>query len=299
MEKYQNDLRKELEELKKRAEGVFRRGGGGARSPHPAGGRVSGRPGGRDVAKRPFGPLETLVPGEDCEFGDSVFYRVCTGAETIWEDADAVLGQYLETLAHPFPADDEGLAPLKVLRDIPPDETCYLDLETTGLGMTPLFLVGLMYTSGGRLMIDQLFARDYTEEPAVLGYTRDLLERFKLVVTFNGITFDIPFLGQRMAYTGIEFGLAGAHLDILPLARGLLRGRTPNNRLQTLERYLCGRKRIGDVPGREIPGVYHEFVRTGDAGSLAAVFHHNRLDLLTMLQLATVFLSGRYRADDV
>ena len=73
----------------------------------------------------------------------------------------------------------------------------------------------------------------------------------------------------------------------------MVRRRTPNHRLQTLESFLCQRKRVGDVPGSEIPDVYHEFVRNGDARDIAAVFHHNRLDLLTMVQLVTIFLSDR------
>lgn len=250
---------------------------------------------GAEPSVRLSGPLERLIPGESFDFGGWTFYRVLTDAETVWEDAGTFHRDYLETLASPFPPEFEELVPLKVLQEVSPEEICYLDLETTGLAMVPLFLVGLMYTSNDRLVLDQLFARDYTEESSVLRFTQDFLKRFRVVVTFNGITFDLPFLGQRMTYSGIEFVTPEIHLDLLPLARGLLRGRTPNHRLQTLERYLCNRKRIGDVPGSEIPGVYHEFVRSGDAGDLTGVFHHNRLDLLTMLQLATVFLSGRYR----
>ena len=106
--------------------------------------------------------------------------------------------------------------------------------------------------------------------------------------------FDLPFLGERMVVAGIDFSPPENHLDLLPVARRVLGTRTPNHRLQTLETYLCKRKRIGDVPGYEIPDVYHDFVRSGDASAIAGVFHHNRLDLLTMLQLVTVFLSGNF-----
>jgi uncharacterized protein YprB with RNaseH-like and TPR domain len=77
----------------------------------------------------------------------------------------------------------------------------------------------------------------------------------------------------------------------LPLARSVVGGTTPNHRLQTLEMHFCKRKRVGDIAGAEIPGAYHEFVRTQDAKDMANVIHHNRLDLVTMLQLVTIFLS--------
>jgi uncharacterized protein YprB with RNaseH-like and TPR domain len=85
---------------------------------------------------------------------------------------------------------------------------------------------------------------------------------------------------------------AAEDATLAPLARAVVGGKTPNHRLQTLEAHFCKRKRIGDIPGAEIPSAYHEFVRTHDAKNMANVIHHNRLDLVTMLQLVTVFLSG-------
>ncbi len=309
MIEYREDLKRELAALKKKAESVFRRAGragrielpeeegsAGPAIDHPVyhdepdtGEVLEDRSAGR--AARIRGTLPELVPGEPVDAGRGSFYRVLAGAETIWEDTAVFHREYLDALANPFTPDAAGLEPLLVLKDLRPEEVCYLDLETTGLSMAPLFLVGLMYTERDRLMVDQLFARDYTEEPAVLGFTGAFLARFKALVTFNGIRFDMPFLRERMTVAGIDFVETGVHVDLLPLARKVVRRRTPNHKLQTLENYLCRRKRIGDVPGREIPDVYHEFVRTGDASDIAAVFHHNRLDLLTMLQLVTIFLS--------
>lgn len=274
MVRFQSDLRRELEALKRKAEQAFKQA-----APR------------RTAVMRPSGPLKELVPGETADFGGEAFYRVTTGAERIWDDARQFHGEYLEALGSPFFPDKPGLKALEALRETETERICYLDLETTGLSAVPLFLVGLMYTSGESLYVDQLFARDYTEERAVLGFTADFLGRFDVLVTFNGVRFDIPFLSERMIYERLEFEPPPVHVDLLPIARSVVNDKTPNHKLQTLERYLCKRKRIGDVPGSEIPGAYHDFVRTQDAGVMADVFHHNRLDLLTMLQLVTVFLS--------
>jgi uncharacterized protein YprB with RNaseH-like and TPR domain len=281
MVRFRVDLKRELETLKRRADSVYRTGG----IPGTGVRALETRP------KRPSGSLAELVPGEQFEAGGERFYRARARAGTIWDDAGQFHGEYLEALRSPFPPGTDVLAELKVLQEAAPEDICYLDLETTGLSMAPLFLVGLMYSSGNDLVVDQLFARDYTEERAVLVHTAETLQRFGVLVTFNGIRFDVPFLEERMVYAGLEFTPTPVHLDLLPVARRVLKKRTPNHKLQTLERYLCNRKRVGDVPGSEIPGVYHEYVRTQDAGDIAGVFHHNRLDLLTMLQLVTVFLS--------
>jgi len=85
------------------------------------------------------------------------------------------------------------------------------------------------------------------------------------------------------------------HFDMLHPARRLWRSREgvddyaarPGGddggcRLSTLERVLCGVRRVGDVPGLEIPGRYFQFLRTGDARPLEAVLEHNRLDLISL-----------------
>lgn len=56
-------------------------------------------------------------------------------------------------------------------------------------------------------------------------------------------------------------------------------------RLQTLELYVCRRRRSGDVPSEEVPGLYHDFVRRGDPYRLIPVFHHNLLDVITMHEI--------------
>jgi uncharacterized protein YprB with RNaseH-like and TPR domain len=298
------DLKRELEELKKKAEGIFKpqkrafesgffgasRPDGAGRSDgaaHPDGAARSG------TAVR----LPDAVAGEEAFFGEGAFWRVLTDAGTVWPDADAFHREYLEALGNPFFPEARGFAALKSFKTARPERVCYLDIETTGLRMSPLFLVGLMYTSvnasGGRLVVDQLFARDYSEEEAVLGFLADSMPRFDILVTFNGITFDVPYIQERMTVHRMAFAPPPVHIDLLPLARSVVGGRTPNHRLQTLETHFCKRKRVGDIAGADIPAAYHEFVRTHDAKDMANIVHHNRLDLVTMLQLVTIFLSDR------
>ena len=76
------------------------------------------------------------------------------------------------------------------------------------------------------------------------------------------------------------------HIDLLHHSRRVWRQQLPNCRLQTLERYICGRHRVGDLPGSEIPEAYHDYVRTGGLRQVRAILHHNALDLVTLLQLA-------------
>jgi len=60
----------------------------------------------------------------------------------------------------------------------------------------------------------------------------------------------------------------------------------PNCRLQTLERFVCGRARYNDLDGALVPAAYHHFVRTGQTHEIGAILKHNALDLITLVELA-------------
>ena len=80
------------------------------------------------------------------------------------------------------------------------------------------------------------------------------------------------------------------HFDLLHHARRRWKSQLPNCKLQTLERYICGRNRVGDIPGRDIPLAYHDYVRTGNTEQVRSILHHNALDLVTLLQLSLTFI---------
>jgi hypothetical protein len=141
-------------------------------------------------------------------------------------------------------------------------------------------------------VLTQYFARDYAQEAALLAQFADLLPRVNLLVSFNGKAFDWPFIRDRMVYHRLRFHASFEHLDLLHLSRQRWRGQLPNCQLKTLERYLCGRWRNGDIPSHEIPQRYHSYVREQDARLIAPVFHHNRLDLITMIELLVALTDG-------
>lgn len=167
-----------------------------------------------------------------------------------------------------------------------PTSPLFFDLETTGLSsVTPIFLVGTLRCTGDDFLITQFFARDYAEEKTMLAAFAELVIRHSSLVTFNGKSFDLPYVRERMVYHRLNADLSHHHVDLLIHARRWWRNRLPNCKLQTLEYHLCHRAREGDIPSSQIPAAYHDFVRTGDAALLAPIIHHNALDVVTMLEL--------------
>jgi hypothetical protein len=65
----------------------------------------------------------------------------------------------------------------------------------------------------------------------------------------------------------------------------MLSHRLENSRLSTIEAYVLGVERQGDVPGFEIPQRYFDWLKRRDGRLLSDVFTHNRLDVISMASL--------------
>lgn len=234
----------------------------------------------------PFVPLESVAPGrpvESAEQGRAYMIESPIGAldehsRRVGEAfargmtrADSSLRQWLSTAC----GHDEFL----------PADILFMDLETTGLSATPLFLIGTMVWGDDGLIIRQYFARDYAEEAPAISVFLDNAAGRKLLVSFNGKSYDLPYIKMRAAANRIPFTLEAAHLDLLHECRRAWQDVVADCKLSTLERVICGRERADDIPGSEIPDAYHAYVRTQNAARIAQVLRHNILDLVTLAEL--------------
>lgn len=167
-----------------------------------------------------------------------------------------------------------------------PEDLVFMDIETTGLSNSPLFLIGVMIWADGGFEVRQFLARNYAEEAAVVAFFTDVCAEKRLLVTFNGKSFDMPYIRTRAAANGIAFGHVGPlHLDLLHESRRIWKKWLPDCKLQTLETRICGRRRHGDIPGAQIPDAYHAYVRTENAWQVVEILKHNLLDLVTLADI--------------
>jgi len=167
----------------------------------------------------------------------------------------------------------------------------FIDLETTGLSGgagTVAFLVGCGFYDLGAFQVRQFLLTSYSAERALLTAVAEFFDDAELIVSYNGKTFDVPVMETRWSFHRMEMPLDGVpHFDALHAARRLWKPRTEDQteggcRLSTLERLLFDVRRVGDVPGFEIPSRYFHFMRTGDPRPLEPVLEHNRLDLVSL-----------------
>ena len=262
--------------------------------------------------------LEALEEGETVENSAGECYLVTRHFVPLEQEEShpqalrepSALGNLLER-------DPSVLAPLypAYRLDSCPDfrRSAFLDIETTGLGGGAgiyAFMVGVGTFEpqerngdcpGDRLnfVVRQLFMRHPGEEPALLTALADLLQGCESLVTFNGRSFDAPFLRGRYRYAGrflpADVGPPQAldddtpHLDLLHPARRLWRKRLGSCALTNLERRVLGYSRAeDDVPGSLIPHLYADYLHDGDGRMMQRVFYHNREDIVSMAALAEV-----------
>jgi uncharacterized protein YprB with RNaseH-like and TPR domain len=164
----------------------------------------------------------------------------------------------------------------------------FFDIETTGLSGgagTIAFLVGCGWFEPEGFRVRQWLMTGPAGERVLLDALARTLGDASLLVTFNGRTFDVPFMQMRSAFHRQANPFEDMpHFDMLPTARRLWSRREDDTScsLTALERSVLGLHRVNDVPGFEIPVRYFQFLRTGDPSLLEGVLEHNRLDVISL-----------------
>jgi len=185
---------------------------------------------------------------------------------------------------------------LRSLGLLPIDGLRFFDLETLGLGGSPIFLAAVGRFIDEGFLVRQTLAPSLAEEPGLLERTMFDLMEAAAVVTYNGKSFDWTILRERSAYYGLPLPEAPIHIDLLHHARRAFGGTLPDCHLGTVEAHVLGIARTNDLPSADIPVHYAEYLETGDAKPLIPVVNHSRQDLVSLVALLDRLL--RMDSDD-
>lgn len=165
------------------------------------------------------------------------------------------------------------------------EEAVFLDIETTGLSpmRSFIYLIGLVFIDLKKMTmhITQLIAEDKDEEEEILKLMKERLKGYKTVVTYNGNSFDLPFIAKRSERYGIEpiamdsfdmYEKLRLHKDTLKLD-GL--------KQKNIEKKL-GITREDRYNGGECISFYKDYVKNKNRESFDRFVLHNYDDLLYM-----------------
>jgi uncharacterized protein YprB with RNaseH-like and TPR domain len=271
--------------LRDRLRGIVNPGGPSA-LPGPEAARGATSPPGADASDRvrPRASQLPLLNGSWREQGAGRSFVVRRAVDSSARHGVATVGALAERLAV------AGSAATIVGAGLARPPFLFFDLETTGLSGgagTYAFLVGCGWFEDGTFVTEQHLLTDHPGERGMLLAVAVAIRAAGTLVTFNGKSFDAPLLETRYQFHRLDPPCADLpHVDLLHPARRFWGGTVEAGcSLAALEARLLGVRRVGDVPGLEIPRRYFHFVRSGDPRPLASVLEHNRLDLLSLAAL--------------
>lgn len=169
-----------------------------------------------------------------------------------------------------------------------PGDALLFDIETTGLSWrrSHLYLLGALFMRENGWYLRQWLCQRPSEEELVLDAFSSLAKEKKLLVHFNGKSFDVPYLMHR--YTIYQKPHPFSLCDQLDLFQQI----QPFQKLLGMERMRQrdleerrGIRREDPFSGKDLIACYQSYLRTGDERQRQILLLHNREDLTGMVSL--------------
>lgn len=169
----------------------------------------------------------------------------------------------------------------------------FLDTETTGLstsGGTFAFMVGVGWFEDHQFILRQYFLVHPDQEEAMLLDLENLFSFHENIVTYNGISFDIPILKFRYKYHRIPTTIAqNKQIDLLKYARMLFRYQFEDRSLKSIESKVLNFHRAEEeIAGYLAPVIYQDFLKTGETQYMDGIFYHNKMDVVSLAALISI-----------
>ena len=185
------------------------------------------------------------------------------------------------TIKHPVDLPDtyplDRIGPLKDL--------LFFDIETTGFSgdTSQLYLIGCTYHDGFGWRLIQWFADSRESERELLTAFFTFMERFKILVHFNGDGFDIPYLLKccrrlDLPYDFDRIKSVDIYKKIKPYRKLL---GLENMKQKSIEQFL-GVARDDKYNGGQLIEVYREYLMTHESFLYDLLILHNEDDLKGM-----------------
>lgn len=177
------------------------------------------------------------------------------------------------------------------INDYDKNKLCFIDIETTGLSrkFNAIYLIGLLYFEDDKWKLLQIFADTLDEEEKLLRDFSNIISKYSQIVTYNGDSFDIPFINYRLEKYGIDFKISEEYsLDLYIFVKENRQFLDLENlKLKTLERYL-GIYRDDIYSGKDCIDFYLEYTMTKNKELVGRVLKHNFDDLYYMLDVIKI-----------
>lgn len=165
------------------------------------------------------------------------------------------------------------------------EELLFFDIETTGFSAdsNTVYLIGCITFTGDSAHLIQWFADTKDAESDILEHFCAFAKDYRVLIHFNGDTFDLPFLRKRCHLYGLSSDFDSLtsidiYKKIKPWKKHLC---LPNLKQKSIETFL-GICRADQYSGGELIEVYQTYLKTQEQSLLHLLLLHNEDDLKGM-----------------
>lgn len=143
------------------------------------------------------------------------------------------------------------------------DEILFFDIETTGFSpeTSYVYLIGCCYYKDNKYNLIQWFSESIEEEKQLIINFFDFISSYRLLVHYNGSSFDLPYLNHKL----LSYQLTKRYkpIDSYDIYRQIIpykkRLPLPNLKLKTIEKF-CNIKRKDPYDGGQLIQIYLKYL---------------------------------------
>lgn len=181
---------------------------------------------------------------------------------------------------------------------------CIFDIETTGLSAqrgNKIILTACLIPNSKGVTITQFLAENPYEEDRVIMATMNFLkdESVDYLITYNGASFDIPFVKQRLATKNLPYVLNIYEFDLYNFIRSNtgLKSQIGSLSQKNVEQHFgISSNRKDVISGRESVKLFAEYAINHDSVIEKIILTHNREDVLQLCHLFNIIGRNNFGA---
>ncbi len=171
------------------------------------------------------------------------------------------------------------------------EELLFFDIETTGFSGddSKLYLIGCTYYQSGGWQLIQWFADTKDSEEELLHAFFRFLKAYKILIHFNGDSFDLPYLLKRCRHLGLSYDFSGVEsVDIYRRVKPYRKLLGLESMKQKAIEQFLGVSRKDLYSGGQLIEVYDDYLMTHDPYLYDLLILHNEDDLKGMPQILPI-----------